>query len=154
MSDTQLIFEVTHQLIHRVDKFKPIADSKNYLYAHVDFLTSEWDGKIGTVIFTKDNISYKMLLDTNNDCEVPWELIEGGGDVYVSVYSGDLITTNTSRVTIGKSGYVEDAENSQEPTPEMYAQIISSIEDLGSDLADLRQDLLILDGGSTDWTEG
>lgn len=154
MADIQLTFEVTNQLIHRTDKFKPVADSKNYLYAHFDFLTEEWNEKIGTAIFTKDDISYKILLDVNNNCLVPWELLENGGDIYVSVFSGELITTNSSRVTIIKSGYVEEAENSQEPTPDVYSQIIASLEGVTNDLSDLRQDLLILDGGSTDdWKE-
>ena len=40
--DAQLKFEITNQLINRVDTFKPVADSKNYLTAHFDFLTDEW----------------------------------------------------------------------------------------------------------------
>lgn len=147
MADAQLTFEITNQLIRRTDKFKPIADSKNYLYAHFDFLTEEWEGKIGTAIFTKGDKSYTMLLDTENNCLVPWELLVDGGDIYVSVFSGMLITTNNSRITVGKSGYTETTENSEEPTPNIYAQIITSIEDL-------RQDLLVLDGGTTeDWTK-
>lgn len=145
MADAQLTFEITNQLIRRTDKFKPIADSKNYLYAHFDFLTEEWEGKIGTAIFTKSDKSYTMLLDTENNCLVPWELLVDGGDIYVSVFSGELITTNSSRITVGKSGYIETTENSEAPTPNIYAQIITSIEDL-------RQDLLVLDGGTTeDW---
>ena len=162
MADIQLTFEVTNQLIHRTDKFKPVADSKNYLYAHFDFLTEEWENKIVTAIFTKNEESYIMLLDSNYTCLVPWEVIQDGGDVYVSVFSGELITTNSSRVTIIKSGYVEDAENSEEPTPNIYEQIIASFENLSddvseleTDISNLRQDLLVIDGGTIeDWTKG
>ena len=34
--DAQLQFEVVNQFINRVDKFKPVADSRNYLYAHFE----------------------------------------------------------------------------------------------------------------------
>lgn len=142
----QLLFKVTHQMINRVDTFKPVADSKNYLYAHFDFLTNEWTGSI-VAIFTKNDISYKMLLDSNNECIVPWELLVGGGDIFVSCYQDYLITVNTARVTVIKSGYVEDAENSQPPTPDMYEQMLQHIDDL-------KEEFLIIDGGNfTDWNK-
>ncbi len=93
----QLQFEITHQRINRVDTFKPVSDSKNYLYAHFEFLTDEWNGII-TAIFTKNNVSYKMLLDNNNECIVPWELLVDGGDISVSCYQDYLITVNTARL--------------------------------------------------------
>ena len=142
----QLRFEVTNQIINRVDNFKPVADSKNYLYAHFDFLTDEWNNTI-VAIFTKGDISYKMLLDSNNECIVPWELLVDGGDIFVSCYQDYLITTNKARVSVAKSGYVEEAENSQPPTPEMYDQLIHYVDAL-------REDFLVIDGGSfTDWNE-
>ena len=146
MAVIQLWFEITHQHINRIDRFKPVSDTKNYLHAHFDFLTDEWNGMV-TAIFTKNDISYKMLLDDEGDCLVPWELLQEEGELYVSCYCDNLITTNMSRVYIGKSGYKEEAENSQEPTPEMYQQFINKIDEL-------KDDMLILDGGNfTDWKE-
>jgi len=144
-----LKFEITNQIINRIDDEKPVADSVNYLFAHFEFLTSEWEGKIITALFTKEDKSYKMILDSSGDCLVPWEVIVGGGNVYVSVYCDELITATKSRIYIAPSGYVEDAENSQEPTPEMYDQIIAQIENLRT-YTDNR--LKIIDGGNfTDW---
>ena len=135
----QLQFEITNQTINRTDVFKPVSDSKNYLTAHFTFLTDEWNDTV-TAIFTKNNQSYSMLLDNNNECLVPWELIEEGGNVYVSCFCGDLITTNSSRIFISDSGYIEETENSQEPTPNIYDQITGQFNQL-------KEDLLILDGG-------
>lgn len=142
-----LEFEVTGQFINRVDQLRIVSDTKNYLYCHFTFKSEEWEGKVVTALFTKGTESYIMLLDITNDCPIPWELMQEGGDIYVSVYSGDLVTTNKSRVTVYDGGYTEDAENSLPPTPNIYSQITESI-------AQLRQDLLILDGGTTeDWEE-
>lgn len=142
----QLLFEVTHQIINRIDTFKPVADSRNYLIAHFNFLTDEWTDVI-TVVFTKDDMSYKVLLDSNNECLVPWELLVEGGDIYVSCYCNNLVTATSSRITVVDSGYVEDAENTEPPTPNIYDQIISKFNEL-------KEDLTIIDGGSfTDWNE-
>lgn len=154
----RLEFDVSDQFINRIDQQRPVADSRNYLYAHFNFLTEEWQSKIVTALFTKEDKSFIMLIDTNGDCLVPWELIQDGGDIYVSVYSGDLFTTNSSRVTIYKSGYIEDAENSQPPTPNIYAQILDEVDGLRDDVEELREiidgggsgETLIIDGGSTD----
>lgn len=144
-----LKFEVTNQLINRVDQEKPVADSVNYLFAHFDFITDEWKNKTVTALFTKDDTSYKMILDTNGDCLVPWEVIVNGGNVYVSCYCGSLITATKARVFIAKSGYIEDAENEQEPTPGIYNQLVERI-DAVRDYTDER--LLVIDGGNfTDW---
>jgi len=153
----RLEFEVSNQFINRTDQQKPVSDSKNYLYSHFTFLTEEWQNKTVTALFTKGDKSFIILVDTNGDCPVPWELIQNGGDVYVSVYSGDLSTTNNSRVTIYESGYIENAENSQPPTPNIYAQILDDVDGLRGEVAELKDlidggDVLIIDGGNTsDW---
>ena len=112
----QLYFEIKNQTINRVDTFKPVANSKNYLTAHFDFLTDEWDDTV-TAIFTKGDLAYSVLLDTNNECLVPWELLTEEGDIYVSCFCGDLITTGKSRIFIAESGYTEETENSEPSTP-------------------------------------
>ena len=159
-SDTllELNFQITHQHINRVDTEKPVADSKNYLYAHFDFLTEEWENKVVTAIFTKGDDSYYMLIDIDGDCLVPWEVISEG-NVYVSCFTGELITVNKSRVYIRKSGYVEDANNSQEPTPNIYEQLTSQFGQLANQFEKLKDDINYavenIDGGLfTDWEEG
>ena len=102
---TQLLFEVTHQTENRIDTFKPVAGSKNYLSAHFDFLTDEWNDTV-TAIFTKGEDAYEVLLDGNNNCLVPWEVLTEGGDIFVSCFCDDLITTTNSRIFITETGYL------------------------------------------------
>lgn len=108
----QLQFEVINQTVNRVDTFKPVAKSQNYLYAHFDFLTDEWNDTV-TAIFTKGEESFEVLLDNNKDCLVPWEVLEEGGDVYVSCFCGDLVTTTNSRVFIAETGYLHRGDGEQ-----------------------------------------
>ena len=136
---SQIQFEVANQIITRKDNFKPVADSKNYLYAQFDFLTYEWTGSI-TAIFTKGNISYKMLLDEDNKCLIPWELLVDGGNIFVSCFCGDLVTANSSRIYVAASGYVADAENEEPATPSIYSQITDYVDSL-------REDFEVIDGG-------
>lgn len=104
----QLFFEITNQNIKRTDSFKPVARSQNYLNAHFDFLTEEWNNLTITAIVKYNSENKKVILDENNNCLIPLEALENDGDIYVSVFAGNLITTNQSRVHIYESGYVED----------------------------------------------
>lgn len=143
-----LKFEIFKQFINRVDELDPVADSQNYLAAHFDFLTEEWQDKVPTAIFTKDGKSYYQLLDVDGDCMIPTEAVKKG-DVYVSVFAGDLITTNESRVHIRESGYVSDGENTEEPTPNIYNQLTTQFGELRDEV---HYRLDNIDGGLfTDW---
>ena len=146
----KLRFEVKNQFINRVDAIQPTADSEYYLYAHFVFLTDDWKDKVVTAIFTKDEKSYKMLVDVDGDCEVPHEVIKEG-NFYVSVFADRLITTNKSRVYVEPSGYVEDAENSEPPTPNIYNQLTTAFGELRDEV---NAKLANIDGGLfTDWEE-
>ena len=147
--DAQLVFDLSNQIINRVDTFKVVADSIDYLKAHFNFLTEEWQNQAVTALFTKGELSYGVLLDPNGDCVVPWEVLQQGGDVYVSCFCGELITTTKSRFFVTESGYIEEPENSQEPTPNIYSQLTNQFNDLRN-YTEERLD--ILDGGTfTDW---
>ena len=122
-----LSFEVTNQSIRRTDKNTVVADSKNYLYATFTF-SDEWQG-VKTAIFKHGGEKYHVLLE-NDMCLVPWEVIKQG-ILDVSVFCGDLITSSTAHVTVNKSGY-SDGGTPSEPTPDIYSQIISMINDIGS----------------------
>lgn len=148
--DAQLRFEITHQSIDRTDTFRPVSDSKNYLRAHFDFLTDDWAGSV-TAIFTKNELSYSMLLDENGECLVPWEVLRSAGSLFVSCYcaNNNLITTNSAKVYIWESGYVQDGENTQPPTPNLYEQVIASFDSFKSEM---REEYKTLDGESfKDW---
>lgn len=151
----QLHFEVKNQIISRADKFVPASDSKNYLTAHFSFLTDEWSGTV-TAVFTKDDTAYEVILDENNECLVPWELLTEAGIVYVSCFCGDLVTATKSRINVLKSGWVENGENTNPPTPNIYDQIITMLDNFEGDIVsrfaafkeEIQNDLSTIDGGS------
>ena len=138
----QLQFKVRNQMISRVDHFRPAAKSRNYLYAEFEFLTDEWTGT-ATAIFRNPEDAYEVILDADNTCLVPWEILDGSyGEFYVSIFCGDLITANKARVQVYESGYGDDLESSQPPTPSVYEQIIERLDSMNHDV----------DGGLfTDW---
>lgn len=140
----QLNFDIINQQIVRTDYFKPVAESQNYLFAHFDFLTNEWTGQI-TAIFRTDDHAYEVLLDNDHNCLVPWEVLQSKyKEFYVSVFCGDLVTANKSRVRVYETGYTDDLESSTEPTPSIYAQILEALDDAKHNV----------DGGLfTDWID-
>lgn len=135
----QLQFRIRGQTISRADRFFVVAKSLNYLKAGFEFITDDWDGLQKVALFTRDGTSYKMILD-DGACMVPWELLAEPGEITVSAYGAgwddDVIldTVNTATITVYESGYVEEAENQPEPTPEVWEQILSRLENIDGGL--------------------
>lgn len=120
-----LQFNIRNQNISRVDNFLPVRYSRDYLYAEFDFKTQDWDGKNKTAVFeSSTGKRITVMLGETNTCIVPWEMLEGV-HFDVSVFGGNLITTDTATVKLYESGYRE--EDTQEPTPGAYDQIITKL---------------------------
>lgn len=122
-----LKFNLRHQNITLVNKAEIIAsDSKNYLQAHFNLLSDDWNSPI-TAIFKADNIgTYTMLLDNDNNCLVPWELLKPNAIIKVSAFCDNLHTAVTASFKVAESGYTE-GETPTDPTPTVYEQIINSL---------------------------
>ena len=118
-------FSINGQTITRTDKNNVVSGSKNYLFAAFIF-SDDWAGLIKTAQFTRDDIVMDMLL-VNDRCAVPWELLQRGGAVYVTVFGGDLITVNSAAVHIAQSGYSTANTPAILPTPSYYAQVIQAL---------------------------
>ena len=94
-----LIFDVKGQKIRRIDTFFAVEKSVSYLTAKFNLLSDEWKGKSVTAVFTRqDNteIVKYVILDDNDECLVPNEVLTKYGYVNVSVFAGssDIVTTN------------------------------------------------------------
>lgn len=127
----QLHFQIENQWISRTDNFKVVGKSKNYLYAEFSFLTDEWEGTATALFHSKLLDKPKeMVIGQDSICQVPWEVLdtEEEGEFFVSVFCGDLVTANKSRVHVHESGYSDDSESSEPPTPSVYAQIIERMD--------------------------
>ncbi|MBQ3903828.1 MAG: hypothetical protein II744_02525 [Eubacterium sp.] len=118
-------FKVENQLIERTDEMTVVADSRNYLYADFEF-SPEWTGTV-TAVFKNEGVSYTAVLDSENKCAVPWEVITEGR-FSVSCFCGNRITANRAYVEVLPSGY-EEGETPAEPTPDVYEELVELFED-------------------------
>ena len=113
-----------------------IAGSKNYLNAVFEF-SSDWDGMAKTAIFKRNNITKYQLL-ANNECVIPWEVLQPGGFVcsVVGMKDGTVITANNVNigpdissgqfpVNLFESGYI----GVDDPDKTIYEQIIDKLLD-------------------------
>ena len=115
-----LNFRVSKQIITRKDNENVVADSKNYLYAAFSF-SEEWTGT-KTAIFKSGDDAYCVMLQEDR-CLIPWEVIKPRW-FSVSVFCGDLVTSNKVAVRVLESGYTEGE------TPDAYQQIIELLDDI------------------------
>lgn len=122
-----ITFNVYKQKIKRTDTQQIVSDSRNYLKASFSFSDDDWTG-IKTAIFKNGNEVRHAVLDDNDECLVPWEVIKLG-ILHVSVFCGDLITADTATVYINESGY-EDGGAPQDPSPTVYEQIIAMLNEI------------------------
>lgn len=125
----ELEFHVVKQSIKRTDGNAPVSESVNYLTAEFNFDSSDWDNTVKTATFRSGVDVYTVLLDENNKCVVPWEVVRAG-KLKVSVYGDGAneyrITADTVEVPIYASGFSE-GEESQHPTPSQYEQLAGII---------------------------
>lgn len=125
-----LFFTVDKQIITRQDYESVVQDSQNYLYTQFSF-SEEWEGTITAVFKGKDGQTFNVLLDESGKCLVPWEVLTQTW-FEVSVFCGNLITANVVRVYTIESGY-EIGQESREPTPDIFNQIIEKIDDISAE---------------------
>ena len=118
-----LAFLLDHQVISRSDKNTVVAGSKNYVRARFVLRTDDWVRPI-TAIFG----GYTQLLDDNNECTVPWEVLQQPGNVEVSAFCGDLHTANIAVVPVEKTGY-KSGDTPKDPTPDVYQQFLQAVKD-------------------------
>lgn len=93
-----------------------VADSQNYLVAGFTF-SEDWENTIKLALFyrnTPTQYFYPIMLDENDQCLVPWEILDDEGKFTVTVYgnnvegqSNKVITCNPLDITVYPSGLVE-----------------------------------------------
>ena len=117
-----ITFELSHQLIHRTDQNCLASGSRNYVYAKFELLTDDWAAPI-TAVFG----NYSVILDSENQCLVPWEVLASPGTFSVSAFCADLHTATCTPVTVHPSGYIE-GQTPQPPTPSVYAELADMVQ--------------------------
>lgn len=121
-------FALSHSFIRIVKRTLVTSQSQNYVQARFDARSDDWTAPI-TAIFKadNDNNAYSMLLDKDNTCIIPWEVLRNAGTVNVSAFCGDRHTSSIAQFTVVQSGYTE-GEMPSEPTPTVYEQILKKFE--------------------------
>lgn len=149
-----LKFKPIGQTLHRTDTFGVVADSVEYLKVEFDFSLSDFGG-ITTAVFSpfyNKGINYEVVLDDNNSCIVPEEVIKHRG-FNISIYSvtgNQKITSDKFSVPVAESGYAK-GETPKDPTPTVYEQLLNIVDEIKSIAKSVRDDA---DNGAFDGENG
>ena len=133
-----LKFNIRNQQLSRVDSFRPVEKSVNYLTASFSFLTNDWEGC--TKKATCKNVTTGKHHDAeieNDTCLIPWEALTDKGYFEISVRGTNGETTiTTSAITVDLGRTLLTGTESNPPTPTELDLIWKSV----GNLDDLRTD--------------
>lgn len=123
-----LEFCVENQIVTRIDGFRVVSDSKNYLKAHF-VLSDEWTDNVA-VLFGYGDECFCVLLDESGDCVVPHEVIKPPFFT-VSLLCGQdmLVTANVVNVNVEKSG-LKDGKTPQTPSKDLWQQYVCEMHEI------------------------
>lgn len=138
-----LEFNIENQIITRTDSNSVVNKSRNYLECNFAFISSDWDDVEKFAMFknTRGN-NYVINLGTlnNSNCIVPSDVLLG--DYFrVSVYGGDLITTNSVKINLLQSGYSKHISTCKKYKTDVFVQIFKKL--------DTKFEVASFDGDST-----
>lgn len=102
-------FKIQNQTLIRLDSFKPVENSKEYLYANFEF-SEDWSSITNKrALFTYNDKTYERVIDENNQCNVPYFVIKSSGFNIMVVGQNDdglLIDTDNPFIYVLKTGNV------------------------------------------------
>lgn len=114
----KLEFEVKQQTIKLLGNNILVAESRNYVYAHFNF-TDDWKELVKTVFFKQGGSTFiTLVLDQNDCCLVPKELLAADGEFTVHLAGSDgeiIITTNPLKIFVNGNDLITN-DNSGTPT--------------------------------------
>lgn len=129
----ELTFELNSQVLKRTDS--NVIASNSAEFHKVKFTFSEhWDNTQKTVIFRRGGKQYAVLLDNEDSCNIPYEVMQGSRDTTfeISVFGVGINSVLTSSIlTINViRGSETSGEISPEFTPDMFDQLMAKIEEV------------------------
>ena len=121
--------EQTISVVRHQSRQTVVANSQNYLRAGFSF-SEEWTGII-TAVFEHPTAGAKaVLVGSDGSCLVPWEVIQPP-HFTVGVFCGNRVTSNRAQIFVQESVSL-DTEATADPTPTVYEQIITLLENAGT----------------------
>ncbi len=109
----------------------PTSGSRNYDRCMFIF-GDEWSGFTKSAVFWQDkNTRYEMLLDDSDCCDVPWEVQQQDGFMFVGAIGrkGDITLASKVLVVPVNEGTQSGNENTSEPTENTYLQLLARMEE-------------------------
>lgn len=125
-----LEFNIENQIITRTDRNPTVNKSRNYLECNFNFMSSDWEDLEKFAIFTNtrgNNYIVNLGISSNSCCIVPSDVLLGEY-FKVSVYGGDLITTNVVKIHMLKSGYTKNVQTCKKYKRDVFVQIFEEID--------------------------
>lgn len=133
----KIILAATHGKLSKVRDCLLIEDSINSIQCQFEFRTSDWDNTSKTAVFvrgwaTPSTPSADMIvvmLDENNECIVPHEVLNKGIAFSVGVFGssdGYRIVSNWMYYKI-KDGCFAEGSSPIDPSPTVYEQILEAL---------------------------
>ena len=129
-------FEINNQIIQRLDNNVLVNKSKNYIECKFTFATNEWENVDKFAIF-KDSWNESYLVHLGKDsictCAPPGDVLTG---TYfkVSIYAGDLLTTNEKTVALVPSGYTTHIKIPENQSIDIFTQLFAALNSKVSDI--------------------
>ena len=103
-----------------------IGDNTDYVARFI--FDEEWAGKIKTAKFIGRGKFKECVLDDNDTCEIPLEILKSG-IVDVGVFAGNL-KTSTKAMLVVKPSILDKYGLPADPQPDVYAQLLEMIEEI------------------------
>ena len=134
----KIILAVTNGKLSKVRDALAIEGTINALKVEFQFRTHDWDDTIKTAVFirgratpstTNAELTY-VILDENNECDVPSEILEKNGIFSVGVfgeYDGYRIVSNWMSYRV-ENGCYADGSTPVDPNSSAYNQLIKMIQ--------------------------
>ena len=133
-----LKFNVRNQRLSRFNSALVASNSYGYLKCEFNFITDDWKNTaVKMANFCYRGNTYPVLIDENNQCTVPKEVIHTP-TFGVSVFGGG-ITTNVIKIPVEDSGIIPEESSSQ-----YYNEIINQLTAQIDTLNETKADNLIL----------
>lgn len=149
MSNEILIFNIYGQYLKRKDHHTVVNKSHNILKCKFAFKNdSIWDGVEKFALFSNSTDTYNIPLGSNavGDCIVPWEVLQGKW-FKLTIYGGDLITTNEVTIPLIRSGYTNNITPTSEASRDAFIVALEQINSKIDSIECENNDLLLYSNG-------
>lgn len=117
-----------------------VSNAVNKYSVAFDF-SKEWDKYTKKAVFARSDFSKEVLL-VDNECVIPWEVLKNRGFLKIGIYgvTEDKVSPTLWSENIVVFEGVSESEESEEPTPSIYQQILNEVTETKTIAQSVRDD--------------